>query len=84
MRRDARRLKRTTSTEALGCKTEGGQDETDNTKAALLKHLQEMHTPLLEREPTGFIIELCVSYNRVARQQRLIQEYQPVFNRRLH
>jgi hypothetical protein len=55
--------------------------ETDNIKTALLMHLQETHTPLLEREPTGFIFELCVSYNRVARQQGLIQEYQPVFNR---
>jgi hypothetical protein len=55
--------------------------ETDNIKRALLGHLQETHTPLLEREPTGFIFELCVSYNRLARQEGLIQEYQPVFNR---
>jgi hypothetical protein len=52
--------------------------EADNIKAALLRHLRETHTPLLEREPTGFIFELCVSYNRVARQKRLIQEYRPV------
>ena len=52
--------------------------ETDNIKAALLKHLQETHTPLLQRGPTGFIYELCVSGDRAARQERLIQEYQPV------
>jgi hypothetical protein len=58
--------------------------ETDNIQAALLGHLQETHTPLLEREPTGFSFELCVSHNRVARQERLTQEYQPVFERRSH
>jgi hypothetical protein len=58
--------------------------ETDNIKATLIGHLQETHTPLLEREPTGFFHELCVSRNRVARQERLIQEYQPVLNLRPH
>ena len=53
-------------------------EESDNIRASLVRHLQETHTPLLEREPTGFIFELCVSYNRVARQERLIQEYRPV------
>ena len=54
--------------------------ETDDIKAALLSHLQETHTPLLEREPTGFVFELCVSNERVARQERLIQDYQPIVN----
>ena len=54
--------------------------ETDNIKAKLISHLQETHTPLLEREPTGFVFEVCVSDIRVARQERLIQEYQPVLN----
>jgi hypothetical protein len=58
--------------------------ETDNIKASLIGHLQETHTPLLERGPTGFIFELCLPYNRLARQERLIQEYQPVCNRRLN
>ena len=58
--------------------------ETDNIKATLLRHLQGTHTPLLERGPTGFTFELCVAHNRAARQERLIQEYQPVFNRRPH
>jgi len=56
--------------------------ETDNIKATLLGHLQETHTPLRERGPTGFMFELCVPYNRSARQERLIQEYGPVCNHR--
>ena len=58
--------------------------ETDDIKATLLRHLQETHTPLLEREPTGFIFELSVPCNRLARQERLIQEYHPVCNRRFN
>jgi hypothetical protein len=54
--------------------------QTDDIKATLLGHLRETHTPLLEREPTGFTFELCAPYNRHSRQQRLIQEYQPVCN----
>ena len=54
--------------------------ETDNIKATLLGHLRETHTPLLEREPTGFIFELCASHNRPGRQKRLIEEYVPVFS----
>ena len=56
--------------------------ETDNIRATLLRHLTEMHTPLQEREPTGFVFEICVAYNRITRQERLIQEYQPACNRR--
>ena len=56
--------------------------ETDNIKAALLQHLQEPQATLLGRGPTGFIFEVCASYNRVARQERLMKEYQPLFNRR--
>ena len=54
--------------------------ETDNIKAALLGHLQETHTPLLERGPTGFTFELCIPHGRPARLDRLIQEYRPVCN----
>ena len=55
--------------------------ETDNIKATLIGHLQETHTPLLGQKPTGFTFELSVPCERVARQERLIQEYQPVFSR---
>jgi excinuclease UvrABC nuclease subunit len=56
--------------------------ESDNIKAALLQHLQERHAALLERGPTGFVYELCIPHDRLARQERLIQEYQPVFHGR--
>jgi excinuclease UvrABC nuclease subunit len=58
--------------------------ETDNIKAKLLEHLQETHTRLLEQGPTGFVFEVCAAYDRMGRQERLIQEYQPVCNRRVH
>jgi len=58
--------------------------QTDNIKTTLISHLQETHTPLLEREPTGFIFELCAAHDRMGRQERLIQEYQPVFNQHPH
>jgi hypothetical protein len=54
--------------------------QADNIKAALLKHLQGTHTPLLEQGPTGFTFELCEPHDRPARQKRLIEEYEPVFS----
>ena len=56
--------------------------ETENIKARLLEHLQETNTLLRGKDPTGFSFELCASYNRVARQSRLIVELEPVCNRR--
>jgi hypothetical protein len=55
--------------------------ETDNIKAALLAHLHQAHTPLLERGPTGFVFELCAPHNRPGRQECLVGEYAPFFNR---
>ena len=56
--------------------------EADDIKATLIGHLQKTNTPLLEQKPTGFTFELCVPSDRLARQERLIREYQPVFNQR--
>jgi len=53
--------------------------ETGNIRAALLGHLQETHTPLMQRVPTGFTFELCSPHDREDREARLIQEYAPVF-----
>jgi hypothetical protein len=58
--------------------------EADNIRLALLDHLRETHTPLLEREPAGFVFELCDPGNRLTRQQQLIREYKPVCNRPSH
>lgn len=54
--------------------------ETGNIQAALLGHLQETHTSLKKRLPTGFVFELSDGASRSARQERLVLEYTPIFN----
>ena len=56
--------------------------ETDDIRESLLVHLQESHTHLTNRAPTGFTFELCVASGRSARQDRLVLELEPVCNRR--
>lgn len=58
--------------------------ETDNIQASLLEELRQTDSAILKRYPTGFVFELCVPAGRLARQERLIWEYVPVFNRRLY
>lgn len=60
--------------------------ETDDIRGALTVHLQEGPTPVMRRQPTGFVFEVCEHSRRSGRQDRLIQEYEPVCNRdsRLH
>jgi hypothetical protein len=53
--------------------------ESDDIRASLL-HLQG-DSALLNRGPTGFVFELCSPAARLARQVRLIGEYEPVCNR---
>ena len=55
--------------------------QADNIQDALLNHLQDLSTSLLERQPTGFVFELCDGARRPARQDRLVFEYEPVCNR---
>jgi hypothetical protein len=55
--------------------------ETENIKAALLAHLQASNPAVAGRSPTGFTFEVCSPYARFARQDRLIQELEPVCNR---
>jgi hypothetical protein len=57
--------------------------ETDNIQASLLAHLLEVDTFLMRRGPTGFTYEACPAGVRIARQNWLILEYEPVCNRRL-
>ena len=57
--------------------------ETDNIQASLLQVLQQSDSALLKRFPTGFVFEVCHAVARRARQNRLILEYEPVYNRRL-
>jgi len=55
--------------------------ETDNIQGALLAHLQGPKTPLMKREPTGFVFEVCNPAHRSSRQDRLVFEYEPACNR---
>lgn len=55
--------------------------ETDNIQEALLGHLCETDTALLQRLPTGFVFEVCDRALRSPRQDRLVLEYEPTCNR---
>ena len=55
--------------------------ETDNIQGKLLTHLQELGTPLLTRQPKGFVYELCTLGVRMGRHDRLVTEYGPICNR---
>ena len=56
--------------------------DADNIQGALLAHLADLHTPLMKREPSGFVFEVCEGARRPARQDRLVKEYEPTCNRR--
>ena len=53
----------------------------DNIQGALLAHLEDLHTSLMKREPTGFVFEVCGEARRPVRQGRLLLEYEPTCNR---
>jgi len=55
--------------------------ETDNIQSSLLTHLQNLDTALMQREPTGFVFEVCDQAHRSSRQDRLVVEYGPACNR---
>jgi len=55
--------------------------ETDNLQGTLLAHLQELDSPLMKREPAGFVFEVCGHAGRPARKDRLVLEYEPTCNR---
>jgi excinuclease UvrABC nuclease subunit len=55
--------------------------ETDNIQASLLSHLQDRDSALMRRQPTGFVFEVCDPARRPARQDRLVSEYEPAYNR---
>jgi hypothetical protein len=57
--------------------------EGNNIRAHLLEHLREMGTALRIQNPTGFTFELCSPGERIARQDRLVRELEPRFNRRM-
>jgi excinuclease UvrABC nuclease subunit len=51
-------------------------------QAALMAHLRETNTTLRSLSPKGFTFELCDAAQHSARQNRLVEEYAPVCNRR--
>jgi hypothetical protein len=55
--------------------------ETADIQGALLAHVQELHTSLMKRNPTGFVFEICDQARRPSRQDRLVVEYGPICNR---
>lgn len=54
----------------------------DDIQEALLGHLAAPETLLMQREPTGFVFEVCDGERRPLRQDRLVLEYEPACNRR--
>lgn len=52
----------------------------ENIRGSLLEHLEARSSQLMKRQPTGFVYEVCRG-DECARQDRLIQEYEPTCNR---
>jgi len=57
--------------------------ETENIQGALLDHLGQSDTPLMNRQPTGFVFEICDPASRWTRLDRLVSEYAPCCNQGL-
>ena len=55
--------------------------QSDDIKGSLLEHLQDLTTSLMKHRPAGFVFEICRGAHRLARQDRLVQEYEPACNR---
>ena len=53
----------------------------DDIRASLLDHFHQ-DNGLMKKLPTGFVFEVCAAGHRPGRQDRLVQEYEPVCNRR--
>lgn len=52
----------------------------DSIQGALLGHLEDRHTSLMQHEPSGFVFEVCEGARRPVRQDRLVLEYAPTCN----
>lgn len=55
--------------------------EGEDIQGSLLAHLQSPATAVMRQAPTGFVFEVCAGTERHARQDRLVLEYEPTFNR---
>jgi hypothetical protein len=56
----------------------------DNIQDSLLRHLMDALNNGADAQPTGFTFELCSLEGRVARQDHLVRELEPVRNRGLN
>lgn len=54
--------------------------ETNNIRASLLEHLNEVNTPLSAQRPTGFAYEVCSLPDSITRQRALSRHLKPVCN----
>ena len=55
--------------------------ETDNIRGALIAQLKGSSPSVMQKQPTGFVFEVCDQAKRLARQDRLVYEYEPRCNR---
>jgi hypothetical protein len=56
--------------------------ETNNIQKSLLKHLVEIDK-FENRTPAGFVYEPCSPVERIARQDALVRQFEPFYNRRI-
>lgn len=57
--------------------------EADNIRDRLMEHLaDDLGSDIHSHAPTGFAFELCDRGARADRQDRLVQQYEPICNRR--
>ncbi len=54
---------------------------TPDIRDALLAHLREPGTALMDHQPTGFVFEICRHGQQTQRRNHLVVEYHPSCNR---
>ena len=52
-----------------------------NLQKALLDCFQDPGSALMKKQPRGFVFEICDEAHWVTREDRLVLEYEPAFNR---
>jgi len=55
--------------------------ESEDIQGSLMAHLEDSTGSVMKQAPTGFVYEVCNGGRRPSRQDRLVQEYGPLFNR---
>lgn len=52
-----------------------------NIQRTLLEYLEDLGSAVMKKQPRGFIFEICEEARWLARQDRLVLEYEPACNR---